>query len=180
MCSLHSPRGPVRNADSGSHSSQDCESAARGPEGALSLCFWNMPSNKPLGHSDQVLGRPHFGKRSTELGPFPDTNLMVSSLLPWLPAPARYNVMVAVPWPVSTVTATHRWLTSMSVALPLHSHLLPPGMPIPASSLANSYSSLKDEAQMNPFWESSLTPKVSFLSSALPYHPAINSLFHFI
>lgn len=151
LCSLDSPRGPVMNADSGSHSYQDCKSAARGPEGALSFCFWNVHSNKLLGRSDQVLRRPHVGKRYTELGSFQDTKLMVSSLLQWLPAPARYNVVVAVPRPVSMFTATHGWRASTFLALPLHCHPHQPGMPIPAPSLANSYSCLKDEARMNPF-----------------------------
>ena len=158
------------------HPHQDSESVGRNTKCALfflEYTCYQAPSNN-------VLGRPHFGKRCTGLRSFPDTNPMVSSLLQWLPTPSGCHVVMEVA-PAFVQLHSYTQVTNLvllSLVLPLHIHLHLPGMPFSASSLANFYSSLKDEAQASPPLGafSDLPAWISFLFSILPYHPAINYL----
>lgn len=73
----------------------------------------------------------------------------------------------------SYIQVTNLVLLSLSLPLRAYLHLL--GIPVPASSLASSYSSLKDEAQILALL-GSLFPHlpgwISFSASMIPYHPA--------
>lgn len=85
------------------------------------------------------------------------------------------EVALAFVQPHSYTQVTNLVLLSLSLSLPLHTYLHLLGIPVPASSLASSYSSLKDEAQILALLRSlfpDLPGWISFSASIIPYHPA--------
>lgn len=129
----------------------------------------------------KVLRRPHLGKHYPGLWSFQAITLLVCSLLPVPPPPqpSGYNVVMEVA-PTCVQLISYPWVTNpvlLSFTLSLHTHFhlqaCPSHLP-PWPTTHPSGMKLRCHLCWGVFPE--FPDWISFLSSVLPYHPAVNDL----